>query len=419
MTTITNKGYPLPDTIDPGSNICIKVYVPDDPLYVAAFWAAYKYLATWVAWERTGDTSGAQAAAVWTDAFNLARSEYVAGHPCDWLAEPQYTEGEGEDELADFLWAVKVILQEMVDELDDSKTYVFFKAWYLETFGVWPGQVWEETWDYLSGLTPTQRQDAVDGIPWEDVYSTAYCHAVSICGEGGYLERFYCWAEAIIDGIVDAAQEIEQDILTNASEAIEALKDLLGSGVITPLSFAFHEYGGNFEFEEVVCTWTHVFDFSLGTLDWVVWETDGYDCGTHDGTKWVGNPCYDPATGQHVWRRNISIKIDFPEALTITNIHPYCSWLRDYTENPNAEAFRTWGRLEGSSELLYYRTFNQLTSDKGNGDFDYDLDTNKSLDELLVNLTCSRGPDEEDADGGYAHILSVEVSGVGYSDPFV
>lgn len=71
--SVDGKGYILPETINPGRWKCVKVFIPDDLQYYAAFWGAYEYFTTWKAWQRTGDTKGKQAAAVWKVGFDAAR----------------------------------------------------------------------------------------------------------------------------------------------------------------------------------------------------------------------------------------------------------------------------------------------------------------------------------------------------------
>lgn len=80
---MSSKGYPLPDDIDPGAFKCIRVYVPEDTLYLAAFWHAYNFFTTWLAWERDEAHRGAQAAAVWREAFEMSRSEYEDSIDCE------------------------------------------------------------------------------------------------------------------------------------------------------------------------------------------------------------------------------------------------------------------------------------------------------------------------------------------------
>ena len=83
MTKQADKGYILPSAIDPGATKCIRAYVPDDPLYIAAFWGSYEFLANWLAWERDAAKRGKDAAAVWRIAFERAREEWLcSGGTC-------------------------------------------------------------------------------------------------------------------------------------------------------------------------------------------------------------------------------------------------------------------------------------------------------------------------------------------------
>lgn len=75
-------GYYFPDPIDPGAVVCIKVYVPKDPLYLGAFWRSYDYLATWIAWAKDEAHTGADVAAIWRPLVEQARAEYEAGEEC-------------------------------------------------------------------------------------------------------------------------------------------------------------------------------------------------------------------------------------------------------------------------------------------------------------------------------------------------
>jgi len=69
---VIDPGYRLPEVIDPGDTLCIRVYVPKDSLYLAAFWAQYERLGMWLAWER-GGTRAKQAADLWKVAIQKAR----------------------------------------------------------------------------------------------------------------------------------------------------------------------------------------------------------------------------------------------------------------------------------------------------------------------------------------------------------
>ena len=71
-------GYKIPTPVDPGDSVCIRVYVPRDTLYIGAFWSAYQYFTSWVAWERDAQHRAKDAAAVWKFWFDMARAEYDA-----------------------------------------------------------------------------------------------------------------------------------------------------------------------------------------------------------------------------------------------------------------------------------------------------------------------------------------------------
>lgn len=67
------KGYKLPDPVNPGAYKCLKIFIPADPLYYAAFWTAFEFFGKWLAWERTNDDRGAEAAAIWRTGWNMSR----------------------------------------------------------------------------------------------------------------------------------------------------------------------------------------------------------------------------------------------------------------------------------------------------------------------------------------------------------
>jgi len=69
-------GYPVPDPVDPGDYSCFRVYVPRDTLYIGAFWTAYQYFTSWIAWARDPLKKGKQAAEVWRRGYDIARQEF-------------------------------------------------------------------------------------------------------------------------------------------------------------------------------------------------------------------------------------------------------------------------------------------------------------------------------------------------------
>lgn len=71
------KGYLTPDPPDPEGLLCLKIYIPEHSLYVAAFWGAYQFFTHWNAWARDPLHKGLAAARVWSKAYELAREHWV------------------------------------------------------------------------------------------------------------------------------------------------------------------------------------------------------------------------------------------------------------------------------------------------------------------------------------------------------
>src|SRR3990172_1192514 len=63
-----NRGYLLPENLEPENDRCFVVYVPDEPEYILALMGSLSGLEKWNVWERTGDTSGSIAAHRWKKA---------------------------------------------------------------------------------------------------------------------------------------------------------------------------------------------------------------------------------------------------------------------------------------------------------------------------------------------------------------
>lgn len=69
---IDERGYILPDVIDPGEYICVQVYIPAADEYIWAFSGAIEGLTKWTSWERDGTDRAAQAAQVWKRAVDYS-----------------------------------------------------------------------------------------------------------------------------------------------------------------------------------------------------------------------------------------------------------------------------------------------------------------------------------------------------------
>lgn len=63
------QNFPIPAVINPPKT-CLQIEIPDHPDWKAVISGVLFELSYWFNWERTGDTSGAQCAAVWKEVYN-------------------------------------------------------------------------------------------------------------------------------------------------------------------------------------------------------------------------------------------------------------------------------------------------------------------------------------------------------------
>jgi len=73
---------PLPDNLDPLEVKCIKLEIPDDPLWQASFWGFLEGLANWFTWERDEGHTGAIMASKYRAIIEQARLDMLNGS-CD------------------------------------------------------------------------------------------------------------------------------------------------------------------------------------------------------------------------------------------------------------------------------------------------------------------------------------------------
>ncbi len=109
-----SKGYLIPENAQPADNRCLRVFVPDDPLYIAAFLGALTYFGQWTAWERDKEKRGQFAARAWQDANELT---------IDGLSLACGDYPLTEDEMSDILDKLDEI-SERLKELEDMDVIV-------------------------------------------------------------------------------------------------------------------------------------------------------------------------------------------------------------------------------------------------------------------------------------------------------
>jgi len=76
------QNFPIPAVIDP-PKICLQLEIPDHPDWKAVISGLLLQPAYWFNWERTGDTAGAQCAAVWKEVYNSIDWSSMSCGCCD------------------------------------------------------------------------------------------------------------------------------------------------------------------------------------------------------------------------------------------------------------------------------------------------------------------------------------------------
>lgn len=110
-----NNGYLIPDDPSPSNNRCVRVYVPNDPLYMAALLGALTYLGQWTAWERDALHRGVLAADSWKDANDLT---------LDGLSFPCSDNPITDDEMSEILEQLAEIRSQLaeINEMNVTQT---------------------------------------------------------------------------------------------------------------------------------------------------------------------------------------------------------------------------------------------------------------------------------------------------------
>ena len=110
MTNI-DKGYILPEgdfSADDVELVCHRVWVPNRPEFVRAFWGGLDYYGTWVAWQRDELKRGVVAARLWKLANDITNQHW--GTPCNQPLPDEeidlQCECEGEDCMCNFVFNV-------------------------------------------------------------------------------------------------------------------------------------------------------------------------------------------------------------------------------------------------------------------------------------------------------------------------
>lgn len=292
------KAYLLPDELEPSGYRCFKMYVPDEPEYIAAFWGSIDFLATWTAWERDADKNARVAARVWKDAVEISRFSWLAGD-CD-VSNLDFREKPGKP------WVMQVTTDgehwhdaldtcactDLPDNTNDQKTQVIeqiVRYWLqplMKTIvdAVGAGRTREQWLDQWKQDNPgVYLSPAVQGAMnriWDTTTPTAGnpsdwlsdCKYTTIANSWLDKIKTHCETADSIWQCMDKALGDVQSHLDNVTD-VAFTQILTSMGVQTLWSDAIRrgECVGN-ECDEhfMACnSWMHTFDFTGGdTHDW-------------------------------------------------------------------------------------------------------------------------------------------------------
>ena len=82
MSNRKSNAHIIPETVDPETVKCMRVYFPDDPLYSSALIDSLLQLSQWTAWERDAEKRAKDVAAVWKPLIEQTIDEYLSGGGC-------------------------------------------------------------------------------------------------------------------------------------------------------------------------------------------------------------------------------------------------------------------------------------------------------------------------------------------------
>lgn len=402
MTT-EKRAYLLPEDIDPDDDLCIRVYIPNDPIYIGAFWNAYEYFTKWGAWERDDAHRGVEAASRWLSSFEQARDEWLLGLGacCPFIPVSE----EPLDNLADLLWSIKEVFEQIDNWLDDGYTATQIKGWMTNYIQRFPGLA--DAIDAMSLETSVDRQAALNAFDWQSAYDGIWCD--DSCDLSDYTGAFgfIGWSECAITKFLSYLEVQIDEMSEWVFTGFDGVVDWAG---IPWLSSMTPAGGLNFDFITPVCPFTHTWDFSEESGDWVGDWNPGFGGHWGDGQGWLPDVRQQPDDNQ--WRKSYWLYREFTGTY-ITSLKVNVTLDKGNINATGASGFIIKGTLEGVQQGYVSRTFSQLS----NGTWEYTYVFDDECDRLEVYTACSRHATEAGATSGSVVLNSAVVMGMG-DDPF-
>ena len=401
LTGSDGRGYIIPSVMDPEDAVCIRVYVPADQLYIAAFFGALEHFGKWVAWEKDDSHRAKDVAEVWRTWIKKTRDEWDCGggdcgimnvrqkpgEPCilerqlccagAWeqfadlrlcafgIDDMLYEEGESWKEIDDILWQLKSWIEQIDAWLTAGKDAVEIKYLMASQIGWIMGL--DTIINNMAAMSAGDRTTAIAALDWDDIRASVYCDSGSCWPVYGDISTYYAWLDCLSDWLFGALNDTANALFDSLNVGSDWIIDTLN---LAPVARAAG--GSGFGSEKPSCIKTAVFDWTLG--DKLGWElTDPGLC-----AKWVGNGWAQayPDTPYDA----ISIKSPALGAMTVRHVEIKLSE-ELIGNNPGAQ-FTDWTYAGG---VRVYGTGGV------DGEFNLIADMVVTVGGIVINVDCNYG----------------------------
>lgn len=324
-----SKGYAFPTPIDPQATVCIRVQVPAHPLYIGAFFNAYRFFGKWNAWEKDADHTGKDVAAIWQPAIAATIAEWDAMQgecgminvrqsptdPCKLEAQytpggawvefadmllcklsgktPLYGAGEGWKEVDDVLWHLKTKTEQIDIWLDSGLSESQIKILLGPQSAHMP--FLPRMVGNMAAMTTVERDAALAAIDYQAVRETIAC--INECDANYSLENYSLWVHCINQTLADAFKLFDYAIY----EGILNIAQMFSSDeVVWEWGSAMGGSGFGFGGIQPVCDeWYVDYDFSISQHGWEVSESLGG--GQYSGGAWQTTDTDYGQTRRHIY----------------------------------------------------------------------------------------------------------------------
>ena len=278
------KGYMIPDNPDPLGDVCITVNIPNDELYLAAFWGAYEYFTTWKAWQRDTNKTGKICAARWKSAFQIARTNYekedncMCGCGCGCQGDTDFSISGGQYPVEQVTSNASVNLyREAMQRVIDSKV------------GAVP--IGDAVSDFLNAYPSANAKDAYDLI--SKVYLNEPTVGIDDPDWNIIRNQVGCDINVLTMDVLDTMKSTARVTFSSLDTAWMELADVFEGFTNTELSeqlylMSIYDDLPDFGVPDCTSVWMHTFDFTANDGGFTPYAELGSDRASYSpGVGWV------------------------------------------------------------------------------------------------------------------------------------